>query len=116
LVIATPLLLFMIMLIVQAAVWMHGVHVAQAAATRALDAARTQDGTAATGKTVGADTLTALGGGVLREPRIEVTRTAVDVRVEIQATAVTVVPGLSWPVHATATGPVERFTPSTEGR
>ena len=116
LVIATPLLLLMLLLIVQAGVWMHATHVAQTAATRALDQARAQGGTAAAGQAAGTQTLAALGAGVLRDPRLRVTHTATEVRVDLDATATNVFPGFSWPVHASAVGPVERFTPSTERR
>jgi Flp pilus assembly protein TadG len=110
-VIAVPLLMFMILFIVQAAVWMHATHVAQAAATRALDAAAANTGSAAQGQTSGEDTLAALGSGVLRDPQVTVTRTATDVQVQITGTAATVVPGITWTVKATAAGKVERFVP-----
>ena len=117
LVIALPVLLLMVLFVVQAAVWLHGTHVAQAAANRALAAGAAFNGSAAQGENVGAQTLAALGGGVLRDPHVSVTRTATDVRVEITATATTVVPGVHWTVRATAVGPVERFVPDiVEGR
>lgn len=111
LVIAVPLLMFMILLIAQAAVWMHATHVAQAAATRALDAAAANTGSVEQGRSTGQDTLTALGSGVLRDPQVTVTRTATDVQVEITGTAATVVPGITWTVKTTAAGKVERFVP-----
>jgi Flp pilus assembly protein TadG len=113
LVIAVPLLLLMLMFIVQATVWMHGAHVAQAAASRALDAGRAYTGSAAAGEQAGNDTLTAIGAGVLPQRHVTVTRTATDVRVQVDATAATVVPGIHWTVRATAAGPVERFVPPT---
>jgi Flp pilus assembly protein TadG len=110
-VLAVPLLMLMILFVPQAAVWYHATHVAQAAANRALDAAAANGGSAAQGETVGAQTLAALGSGVLHDPHVGVTRTATDVRVNITGTAETVVPGIHWTVHATAAGPVERFVP-----
>jgi len=111
LVIAVPVLMLMILFIVQAAVWMHATHVAQAAATRALDAGAAYGGSAAQGQSAGNQTLAALGSGVLKDPQVTVTRTATDVRVDITGTAATVVPGIRWRVHATAAGPAERFVP-----
>jgi Flp pilus assembly protein TadG len=110
-VIAVPVLMLMILFIVQAAVWMHATHVAQAAATRALDAAAADGASAAQGQAAGQQTLAAIGSGVLKDPRVTVIRTATDVRVEVVGTAATVVPGVRWTVRATAAGPVERFVP-----
>lgn len=116
-VIAVPLLMLMLLFVPQAAVWYHATHVAQAAANRALDAAAADGGSAALGQTVGEETLTALGSGVLHDTHITVTRTATSVRVDIEGTAETIVPGIHWRVHATVAGPVERFVPdlSTAG-
>ncbi len=110
-VIAVPVLMLMILFIIQAAVWMHATHVAQAAANRTLDAAAAYNASAAQGQTAGDQTLAALGSGVLKDPHVTVTRTATDVRVDITGTAETIVPGIRWTVHVSAAGPVERFVP-----
>src|SRR5262249_31896628 len=78
-VIAVPVLMLMVLFIIQAAVWMHATHVAQAAANRALDAAAAYGASAAQGQTAGDQTLAALGGGGLKDPHGTVTRTATDV-------------------------------------
>lgn len=109
--IAMPLLLLIVMFIVQAGVWMHATHVAQAAATRAASAAAAYTGSAAAGRTAAAETLAALGDGVLKDPVVTVTRTATEVRVEIVGTAATVVPGIRWTARALVVRPVERFVP-----
>ena len=111
LVIAMPLLLFVLMFIVQAGVFMHATHVAQAAATRAANAAAAYDASAAQGEETGRQTLAAIGHGVLVNPVVSVTRTAVEVRAEVVATAETVVPGVHWQVRAIVVRPVERFVP-----
>jgi Flp pilus assembly protein TadG len=110
-VIAVPLLMFMILMVAQAAIWMHATHVAQAAATRALDAAAANAGSATQGQSTGDATLAALGSGVLRDPTVTVTRNATDVHVQISGKAATVVPGFAWTVKAAAAGKVERFVP-----
>nr|WP_239160954.1 TadE family protein [Virgisporangium ochraceum] len=109
--IAMPLLLLIVMFIVQAGVWMHATHVAQAAANRAASAAAAYTGSASAGQTAAAETLAALGDGVLKNPVITVTRTATEVRVEIVGTAATVVPGIQWTARAVVVRPVERFVP-----
>jgi hypothetical protein len=112
-VIATPLLLLMIALVVQAGLWLHATHIAQAAANRAATAAAGYHGSAADGRATGADTLAALGSGVLHDPAVTVTRTATEVRAEVTGTAEAVVPGAHWTVRAVVVRPVERFVPDT---
>ncbi len=104
-----PLLLFMIMLVFQAGVWMHATHVAQAAASRAANTAAVYQSSAGAGRGAGSDTLTAIGNSVLKDPSISVTRTATEVRVEVRGRAATVVPGMSWSVRAVVVRPVERW-------
>ncbi|OJF13150.1 hypothetical protein BG844_16875 [Couchioplanes caeruleus subsp. caeruleus] len=105
-----PLLLLIVMFVIQAGVWMHATHVAQAAATRAASTAAGYQSSAGAGQGAGADTLAAIGDGVLKNPQVSVTRTATEVRVEIHGTAATVVPGISWRVTAVVVRPVERWT------
>lgn len=101
----------MLGLIIQAGVWMHATHVAQSAATRALEAARADGGTAANGERVGREALRVLAGNALHDAHVTVTRTATRTRVEITGTADTVLPGPAWPVTTTVVGPTERFVP-----
>ena len=111
LVIAVPLLMLLILLIVQFAVWEHASQIAQAAASEALAAARVQGGSAAAGQQRAAQVISQIGGSVLVAPRVSVSRTGTTVTVRVTATAETVipVPGLSFPVTVTVSGPVERF-------
>ncbi|MBB2943256.1 Flp pilus assembly protein TadG [Actinoplanes lutulentus] len=109
LVIAMPLLLLIIMMVIQAGVWMHATHVAQAAASRAATTAAAYESSAGVGRRTGRDTLSAIGSGVLKNPSVSVTRTATEVRVEIRGHAGTVVPGMAWDVRAVVVRPVERW-------
>ena len=110
LVIAMPLLLLLVMFVIQAGVWMHATHIAQAAATRAASTAAAYQSNAGAGQGAGADTLAAIGSGVLKNPQVSVTRTATEARVEIRGTAQTVVPGIRWQVSTVVVRPVERWT------
>jgi Flp pilus assembly protein TadG len=114
-VIAVPLLMLLIGLIVQFAVWAHASAVAQATAEEALAAARVQGGTAAAGQQRAAQVLAQIGSAVLVGPHVTITRTPVTATVRITATAERVlpIPGLALPVTITVTGPVERFVPAT---
>jgi Flp pilus assembly protein TadG len=109
LVIATPLLLLALLAIVQFALWSHATHVAQAAASQALSAARTQNGTATAGHDAGQRLLDDLASGPLRSTRTEVARSATSVSVSVQGEVVAVLPGVHLHVHAEAAGEVERF-------
>ena len=115
LVIAVPLLMLLILLIVQFAVWAHASSIAQATAEEALAAARVQGGSAASGQQRAQQVLSQIGSAVLISPRVSVTRTATTVTVTITGTAEEVlpVPGLALPVSITVSGPAERFVPDT---
>ncbi|MFD8493909.1 TadE/TadG family type IV pilus assembly protein [Amycolatopsis sp. NPDC059657] len=111
LVIATPLLLLMLLTIVQFALWSHATHIAQAAASQGLSAARAQNGTATAGTAGAKQVLDELAHGPLSDPSVDSVRSAESAAVRISGTATSVVPFLTLPVHAEAAGPVERFVP-----
>lgn len=111
LVLAVPLLMLLLLSIVQFAVWSHASHIAQAAASNGLSAARVTGGTPAAGHAAAAEVLVQLADGPLESTAIEVTRDEAAAAVRITGTATQVVPFLHLPVHAEAAGPVERFTP-----
>lgn len=109
LVLATPLLLLLIMLIAQFALWLHATHVAQAAASQALSVTRVQGGTAARGQTEADNILTQLGSGPLRAPHARVTRDLNQASVHVEGSVTAVIPFLTLTAVGDATGPVERF-------
>jgi Flp pilus assembly protein TadG len=111
LVIATPLLLVLLLAIVQFALWSHATHIAQAAASQGLAAARVQDATTAQGSAAARHVLDQLGRGPLTHTRVDATRSADAASIRISGEVSAVVPFLHLPVHADATGPVERFVP-----
>lgn len=111
LVLATPLLVLCLMLVIQAGLWMHATHVAQATAQRALESARAYNGSTADGQETARQSLAELAGGTLKDAHAEVNRGAGQANVEITGYAATVVPGMRLPVRARAAGGVERFVP-----
>lgn len=113
LVVATPLLLLMIMLIVQFALWQHAMHVAEAAAQEGATAARLYGGTDADGQNSADEILSTFSHSIIVDPAVSVTRTATAVQVAIASHVETIVPGMSLPVNVVADGPIERFTPTT---
>ncbi|WP_329462058.1 TadE/TadG family type IV pilus assembly protein [Streptomyces sp. NBC_01431] len=110
LVLVVPLLMVLLLCIVQFALAAHAQHIAQTAASRALAAARAQDGSAAAGHARAAATLHLLGGRVLTQPTVNVARGARSVAVEVHGGVLMVVPGLHLSVAGHAAGPSERWT------
>jgi len=115
LVVAMPLLLLLILLVAQFALWAHATHIAQAAAAQGLAAARVTGGTTTSGASAADQILTQLGKGPLHDPRVAVTRDPQQATVRVTGTATSVVPFLHLRVHGEATGPVEVFRPATRG-
>jgi Flp pilus assembly protein TadG len=109
LVVATPLLLVMILMVIQFAMYEHASQVAQATAAQALAATRTVDGTTATGQTEGQAVMASIGHGVLDNPQIEVSRTQTTAAVTVHGTTEGIVPLWHLSVSASSSGPVERF-------
>ncbi len=114
LVIATPLLLLLILLIAQFALYMHATHIAQAAASEALSAARVYGGSTAAGNTEGRRVLTQLGSGPLQGTSVNVQRGPTQASVTVTGTVINVIPFATFTVRAEAVGPVEKFTPPTD--
>jgi Flp pilus assembly protein TadG len=114
-VVAVPLLMLLILLVIQFAVWEHAESIAHATAEEALAAARVQGGTAASGQQRAEQLITQVGSSVLIGPQVSVTMTPADVTVRVTGTAEQVlpIPGLTFAVTATVTGPVERFVPAS---
>ena len=115
LVIATPLLLWMLLAIVQFALWSHATHIAQAAASQGLAAARVQGATTAAGNAGAQRMLDQLGQGPLTDTSVTSGRTADSASVVVTGVASSVIPFLRLPVHAEALGPLERFVPDVTG-
>jgi hypothetical protein len=113
--IATPAMLLMLLGAVQFAVWLHAVHIAQTCADRGLTASRVYGGTIAAGRSQAQTLLAQLGGEVLVDPQVNVAPAAgaggqAQVRVEVDAGTISVVPLVHLPVHVVAQGPAEIWT------
>lgn len=106
---ATPTLLLLVLLVAQFAIWAHATHIAQAAASQALSAARVQGASSADGNNEADAVLSQLGDGPLRNPHATVDRGPQQSRVDITGDATSVVPFIHLPVRAQAVGPTERF-------
>jgi Flp pilus assembly protein TadG len=107
LVIATPLMLLLLMLVVQFAVWAHAEHVAQAAANTGVQTARAYRATPDQGRADAVTVLANSAGTVLTGVQVTAGRDATTATVTVIGQAMTVVPGLHLPVRASVTAPRE---------
>jgi Flp pilus assembly protein TadG len=104
-----PVLLLLLMLIIQFALWYHASDLATAAAQDGTRAARVEGATASDGATEANQLLDQIGRSILQRRQVLVERTADMTRVEVRGTCIELVPFLHLPVHAVAESPTERF-------
>ena len=114
LVLLAPLLMFVVFLVVQAALYMHARHVVLAAAqqgARLARAAAPTDQAAVTSARAGTlSYLHQLGSDVVTDPTVDVTRAGGQATVRVSAHAVSILAGLvTLRVVETSSGPVEGF-------
>jgi Flp pilus assembly protein TadG len=109
LVVAAPLILLLIMMVVQFAMWAHATHVAQAAANSGVQTARAYHSSADDGRTQAISVLDQLAGTVLTGARVDARRDSATATATVTVTgdAVAVLPGLRLPVHVSVTAPRE---------
>lgn len=106
---AVPVLLFMIMLVIQAGLWFHGSQLAEAAAQEGVQAGRSANGSAVAAEARARDFLGRLSPSVASSAQVLVRRTPEVTRVEITGRVQQVVPGLALTVSGAAEAPTERF-------
>lgn len=113
LVLVFPAVFFMLMLVVQFALWYHGSHVATAAAQEGARAARVEGGTAAVGKQAAENFLSQVNTDVITSPVVTVDRDDERVRVAVRGSSIEVVPGFSVAIRGSSVAPVELFRGDT---
>jgi hypothetical protein len=101
--------LTLVMLVMHASLFWYGQIVATRAAHQALDEARVLNGTEAAGEQLGGQLLAQT--GVLESATVSVSRTDTDATATVQGQALSMLPGLTLTVTASASGPVERVEP-----
>jgi len=107
-----PVLIMLILVPFQVALWWHAHQVADAAAREAVDAAQVVTATEDDGIRAAQWFLDAAGN--LTEPQVTVTRTTQTVSVEVTGRAPRLLPGFDRQVTAHAAGPIERFIPEPD--
>ena len=101
--------LLLILLVLHAGLYWWGQSVATRAAHHGLDQARVLNGSAADGEAVAWQLLDQT--GVLNGPQVSASRGAAEATVTVSGETLSMVPGVSLTVTATASGPVERIEP-----
>jgi hypothetical protein len=104
-----PAVMIVLLAVVQFALWAHAAQVVQLAASEGDRSARVFGGGTAAGS--------AAADAILKGPGSDLSTSVVTVdvmpgdvaRVQVQATALAVLPGLSFPVSATQVGPIQEF-------
>lgn len=107
-----PVLIALVLVPFQVALWWHADQIADAAAREAVDAAQVATATEEDGIRAAEWFLDAAGN--ITEPQVTVTRTTETVSVEVTGRAPRLVPGFDWEVTARAAGPIERFIPEPD--
>ncbi len=107
-----PVLIALVLVPFQMALWWHARQVADAAAREAIDAAQVFTASEADGQEAAEWFLDTAGN--LQEPQVTVTRTVDTVTVTITGRAPRLIPGFDWQVTAQAVAPVERFIPEPD--
>lgn len=110
-IIAASVMMLLVMAVIQVAIWGHAHHIAAAAAQTALATGRAEDGSVAAASGDGTASLGRNAGGSLAMAGITVDQGAETVTVTVTGEAASLIPGMDWPVEASATGPRERFIP-----
>jgi Flp pilus assembly protein TadG len=108
-VLLTPVLLFLVMLVVQFGLWLHAQHVAQAAADEGLRDARTASVPLADAEARASAFLDQTASSVIQNRSLSIERDGDMARVIVIGHAPAVVSGFELGIRAVAAAPVERF-------
>ncbi len=113
-VLVTPVLLLLITATINFALWYHASSIVQASAQEGLRATKVATGTVDVGRTTAESYLSQLGPRLVQNSAVDVTRDDVRATVEVDGQVPPVVPGLTLPVHARASAPLETFRPTAQ--
>ncbi|MDX2565089.1 pilus assembly protein [Streptomyces sp. TX20-6-3] len=113
-----PVVILLIFAIVQAFLAAYAHNVAQTAAREGVSAGRMYGAGPGDGAAKARSAVNALGGDILVDSHVSTAgSTAARIRITVQGRAISLLPGMGgWPVTASASGPVERWTTATGGR
>jgi Flp pilus assembly protein TadG len=107
-----PVLMLVLLVVVQFALWAHAAQVVQLAASEGDRTARTLGGSTALGAAQARSVLAAQGSDVTTSSVAVTMQPGGVVSVSVSGRAVSILPGLTLPVDATQTGALQEFRPS----
>lgn len=108
-VLVVPIVLFLILLVIQAGLWFHGSQLVEAAAQEGVQAGRVETGTVSAAEGRAKQFVTSLSPSIAATTEVQASRTSSTTRVTVTAQVQQVVPGLRLAVSGVAEGPTERF-------
>lgn len=108
-VVMAPLVLFVVLLVVQLALWLHTRQVAEHAASRAAQMAAVDGGSVEEARAAALGFVDSSGGPLVAHRAVTVETDGVNTRAEVTVRFDSLVPGLSFSVAASSSSPVERF-------
>lgn len=108
-VIVAPIVLMVLFLAIQVAMYSYARSIALTAAQEGSNAARAYNASAGAGQAKARDFVNRAGGDMLTDSSVSVSRGAEQVSVTVTGRTLSLVPGIRFSVSQTASGPVERF-------
>lgn len=112
LILVLPAFMLFVLLALQFGMLLYSAQVVEAAAQEAVEAMRGETDIGAVGAAHARETLAAA--AIVRQPRVEVSRSGTRVVAHVSGLAPEIVPFLALPVRARASAAVERFVPEDE--
>ncbi|MEI2817301.1 MAG: TadE family protein [Microthrixaceae bacterium] len=108
-VLAVPVLLFLIMVVIQAGLWFHGAQIVEAAAQEGALAGRVETGSPAAAEERAREFVTRLSPSIASTAEVHASRSADVTRVVVSGRVQQLIPGLPLTVRGVAESPTERF-------
>lgn len=108
-VLAVPVLLFLILVVIQAGLWFHGSQLVEAAAQEGMNAGRVETGSATAAEARARQFVAGMSPSIAATAQIQASRTADTTRVVVSGRVQQLIPGLRLTVSGAAEGPTERF-------
>jgi Flp pilus assembly protein TadG len=104
-----PLVFVVIFTIINVGFWYHAQNTARSIANSVVQVARIDGGSEAAGQAEASARLAQISEDVIEEPSVSITRGTDQASVTVTGRVRSLIPGLTFPVRQTATGPTERF-------
>lgn len=108
-VLVVPVLLFLLLVVVQAGLWYHASQVVDAAAQEGVQAGRVDGATAAVAESRARAFVTRLSPTIARGATVQASRTGAETSVVVSGSVQPVIPGMALTVTGRAHAPTERF-------